>query len=141
MSTPEPGWYVNPSGPGRRFWDGDRWTEHIDDTPAAPYSSPPASAGPPPPAPPGPWGGYVPPPPGYGQPGPYMQQSGASGLAIAGYIFAVFMPLVGLILGMVCATRNNEPQSSRHGLGVIVLSIAAMVIWFAILSQSKYYRY
>lgn len=22
------GWYPNPHGPGRRYWDGYRWTEH-----------------------------------------------------------------------------------------------------------------
>ncbi len=22
------GWYPNPEGPGRRYWDGSRWTEH-----------------------------------------------------------------------------------------------------------------
>lgn len=26
----EPGWYQNPDGPGRRWWDGQRWTDHIE---------------------------------------------------------------------------------------------------------------
>jgi hypothetical protein len=25
---PAPGWYQDPSGPGLRWWDGNRWTEH-----------------------------------------------------------------------------------------------------------------
>jgi hypothetical protein len=25
---PPPGWYQDPSGPGLRWWDGTRWTEH-----------------------------------------------------------------------------------------------------------------
>src|SRR4051812_6423684 len=30
---PPPGWYPNPSGAGRRYWDGSQWTEHYDQTP------------------------------------------------------------------------------------------------------------
>ena len=37
---PAPGWYQDPSGPGLRWWDGTRWTEHHQ----------PAVAPPPPPA-------------------------------------------------------------------------------------------
>lgn len=25
---PPPGWYDDPNGPGERWWDGTRWTEH-----------------------------------------------------------------------------------------------------------------
>jgi len=25
---PPPGWYQDPAGPGLRWWDGTRWTEH-----------------------------------------------------------------------------------------------------------------
>ncbi len=28
-STPPPGWYTNPTGPGYRWWDGAAWTEHV----------------------------------------------------------------------------------------------------------------
>ena len=40
---PPPGWYQDPSGPGLRWWDGVRWTEHQQ------YAAPP----PPPMAAPG----------------------------------------------------------------------------------------
>lgn len=26
-TQPPPGWYANPSGPGRRYWDGVKWTD------------------------------------------------------------------------------------------------------------------
>ena len=26
--SPAPGWYDDPDGPGERWWDGERWTEH-----------------------------------------------------------------------------------------------------------------
>ena len=28
-----PGWYPDPQGPGLRWWDGTRWTEHVADRP------------------------------------------------------------------------------------------------------------
>jgi uncharacterized protein DUF2510 len=33
---PAAGWYQNPDGPGQRYWDGARWTEHFSGVPAAP---------------------------------------------------------------------------------------------------------
>jgi peptidoglycan/LPS O-acetylase OafA/YrhL len=36
---PPAAWYPNPVGPGRRFWDGERWTENYDQSaPAASVS-------------------------------------------------------------------------------------------------------
>jgi hypothetical protein len=153
MSAPEAGWYVNPSGPGRRYWDGGRWTEHIDDSAPAPQYASPSAGAPPPPAAihygaqaqhaPGP---YVPPPPpppvGYGHPG-YMQPTqGVAGLVVVGYVMAVLIPIVGLILGIVAATRRSEPQTARHGVWVIVVSVVAFVVWLAILnSQQGSYSY
>jgi hypothetical protein len=28
---PPPGWYTDPDGPGQRWWDGQRWTDHVSD--------------------------------------------------------------------------------------------------------------
>jgi Protein of unknown function (DUF2510) len=46
----QPGWYPDPSGPPgqQRWWDGTRWTEHLQPAPgAAPEGPLPPSAGPP----------------------------------------------------------------------------------------------
>ncbi len=29
QAAPPPGWYDNPQGVGQRYWDGQRWTEHV----------------------------------------------------------------------------------------------------------------
>jgi hypothetical protein len=39
--SPPPGWYQDPSGPGLRWWDGTRWTEH--EQPAVALPPPPPS--------------------------------------------------------------------------------------------------
>lgn len=51
-ATPQPGWYQDPTGPGLRWWDGIRWTEHHQ--PAVSLPPPPALPGPPPSGPIGP---------------------------------------------------------------------------------------
>jgi uncharacterized protein DUF2510 len=136
MSTPEAGWYVNPSGPGRRYWDGERWTDHVDDSgpTQAQYVSPSISAPPPPPV-------YQQPPPPppyvYGQPQYAQPTQGASGLVVVGYITAVIIPIVGFILGIVAATRRDEPQTARHGVWVIVVSVVAFFVWLAILNSGS----
>lgn len=136
MSTPEAGWYVNPSGPGRRYWDGQRWTEHIDDSgpTAAQYTSPSVSAPPPPPPPPGnPYG-----PPGmYQQPGGYVQPQGVGGLVVVGYVTAVLFPIIGFILGIVAATRRDEPQTAKHGVWVIIVAVVSFLVWLAFISAQK----
>src|SRR3954447_9515828 len=40
--SPPPGWYQDPTGPGLRWWDGARWTEHQQS--AAPVPPPPVAA-------------------------------------------------------------------------------------------------
>jgi hypothetical protein len=48
-SLPPPGWYPNPSGEGRRYWDGAEWTSAVasdSDTVAAPPSAIPNVAAP-----------------------------------------------------------------------------------------------
>ncbi|MBI5090345.1 MAG: DUF2510 domain-containing protein, partial [Actinobacteria bacterium] len=34
--APSAGWYPDPAGPGSRYWDGARWTEHTQPLPGTP---------------------------------------------------------------------------------------------------------
>jgi hypothetical protein len=125
MSAPVPGWYVNPDGPGRRFWDGGRWTDYTDeDTDSLPASIPP---------PPGVLAGYVPPPREPREP----REPGRSAelLVVVGYVTAVMLPVVGLVLGIVCLTRVREPSTRVHGVWIVVLSAVATVAWLALLGE------
>ena len=51
-----------------------------------------------------------------------------SRLVVLGYITAVAMPLLGLLLGIVAVTRPNK-ATARHGRWIILISIIASVIW------------
>ena len=49
-------------------------------------------------------------------------------LVVLGYITAIAMPPIGLILGLVLALRLNKPDS-RRATSIIVLSIVAAIVW------------
>ena len=34
-----PGWYLNPNGPGQRYWDGDGWTGQYETIPVSPAAA------------------------------------------------------------------------------------------------------
>ncbi len=109
--TPPPaGWYQNPTGPGLRYWNGETWTDSY-----AP----------------------APPPPDYQTSGEYqhlhpaVEQQGTSGLVIVGYIFAVLMPIVGLILGIIAATRQ-DPRTKKHGVWIMLTATVAFAIYIAL---------
>jgi len=40
-----PGWYPDPSGTGRRYWDGQQWGAHESEAPPPPPRSPTSGAG------------------------------------------------------------------------------------------------
>ncbi len=121
-----PGFYPDPDDPyAERYWDGSNWTDE------------------PGPSAPGP--GFYPDPNDpqverywdgkkwteSRQPirrAPGEKEQDASGVIIAGYIFAALMPLVGFIIGLTQINKN------RHGIWVVVASAAAFVIWLAIFS-------
>ena len=105
--TAPAGWYVNPSGSGQRYWDGEQWTDS--------YSG----AGPP--APPS---------------APVNEQPpGNMGLVVAGYVFAVLIPLVGFILGVIAATRPQK-QISKHGIWIVVVSIVITLVYLVVVLHS-----
>ena len=54
-------------------------------------------------------------------------------LVVLGYITAVAMPPVGLILGFLLAVRLAKPNSKR-GIWIIVVSIIASIVWVLLLA-------
>ncbi len=103
---PPPGWYTNPAGPGQRYWDGQKWTDSYSQTQPSTVSN------------------LVTEP-----------DSSSSGLIVAGYIFAVVIPIVGFILGIVAVTRPDK-RVSKHGVWIIVLSVVAFFVFVAIIAGS-----
>jgi Protein of unknown function (DUF2510) len=99
---PPAGWYVNPSGSGQRYWDGEQWTDSF------------SGAGPPPPE-------------SLAEDRSVADASGNMGLVISGYVLAVVVPLVGFILGIVAATRPQK-RISKHGVWIVVVSIVVTAL-------------
>jgi hypothetical protein len=62
---------------------------------------------------------------------PGEKEQEANGVIIAGYVLAVLIPLVGFILGLTQINRN------RHGLWVVILSVVAFAVWYAIVMSSS----
>jgi len=55
----------------------------------------------------------------------YYQQPPTNGMAIAGIILAFFVPILGLIFGIIGLNKSNTPEYRGEGKG---LAIAAIVI-------------
>ncbi len=79
-------------------------------------------------------------------PADYVSSNGASAnvrlardrrLVVLGYITAVALPLIGLIIGIVVATRTTK-ANSRHAAGIIVLSLVAAGIWILVFASGVF---
>jgi hypothetical protein len=53
---------------------------------------------------------------------------------VLGYITAIGMPPIGLVLGIVLAVGSARLRS-RHGLAIIAASIVGVLIWIVIVSS------
>ena len=51
-----------------------------------------------------------------------------------GYITAIAIPPIGLIVGIVLARRHDQPPA-RHALWIIVISVIATVVWVAVFAS------
>ena len=109
-----PGWYPDPmGGNGERYWDGIAWSEHFtrqpQQQPAPAAATMPAAAQ------------FVVVPNNQS-----VQKVGdGNGLVVAGWVCAILLPLIGLIIGLVIASRNDE-----RGKWVIGVSVLMMVIGY-----------
>lgn len=51
-----------------------------------------------------------------------------------GYITAIAIPPVGLIVGIMIARRRQQPLA-RHAIWIIVISLIATVVWVAVFAS------
>ncbi len=58
-------------------------------------------------------------------------------LVVLGYITAVALPVIGIILGIVVATRPIKAYS-KHGVWIIVVSVLASVVWIVVLASGVF---
>lgn len=65
----------------------------------------------------------------------HRRDPGTDRLLALGYITAIAIPPVGIVIGIVIAVRLGRPYS-RHVGWIVGLSIVAAVIWFLILSSN-----
>jgi hypothetical protein len=54
----------------------------------------------------------------------------SDGVVIAGYLMAILMPILGLIVGIVLMAKNRM----GHGMAVMTTSVFAFFIWLAVLA-------
>jgi hypothetical protein len=68
---------------------------------------------------------------------PREQGSITRGRAVAGYVVAVVLPIVGFVVGVILVNRP-EKASIRQGLWMIALSVAAAFVLFVVLIVSTH---
>lgn len=103
-STP-PGWYPDPKMAGtQRYWDGNRWSDHV-----APLAGP---------------------TPTQAQTEAFERMKANATLETVGWITAIFLPFVGVVVGIILAIRG-----SSRGPHVILLSLAIMGLAYLYLAN------
>ncbi len=112
---PPAGWYPHPSmAQTLRYWDGSEWTDHIAPDPPSMTVVHAASS-------------TVP--------------TMSDGVMVVGYITAVFIPIVGFIIGIVAMAKGR----GGHGVIMLIISVVAFVMYFNALtpdqSPTPYYGY
>lgn len=65
---------------------------------------------------------------------PVVEKSHTAAIVL-GYVFAFLIPLIGLILGIYLATRNDSQKARRHGIFVLILAIAVWIVNFIIIAR------
>lgn len=49
---------------------------------------------------------------------------------VLGFIFSIFIPLIGIIIGIYLYTRNDSSKAKKYGIIVIILGVAVWIISF-----------
>src|SRR5690242_19350464 len=102
---PPAGWYEDPDGTGQqRYWDGSKWTDQL--------------------APP-------PPQPEQQLVGGRLKDPRNDGHAAAGYVCAILLPIVGIIIAIVLYNRNDT-----RGTPVLLTSVVIGFVSVIILASA-----
>lgn len=100
-----PGWKPDPANPGQlRYWKGGYWTQmYAVQNPEDPT----------------------------GEPVPIQaSSSGSSGLVEVGYLTAVLLPVIGLVIAIILLTKDEDD----HGLRVLLTSVVCGIGWLVLFS-------
>lgn len=57
---------------------------------------------------------------------------------VLGYLFAILIPLIGIIIAIYLLTRKNSSSASKHGKYILIV---AVVIWFISFALSFLYMW
>jgi hypothetical protein len=66
---------------------------------------------------------------------PNLGHRGIDRIVVLGYVIALGMPPIGLIVGVVSLWRRRTRAGSMHALGIIVVSVLSGAIWAAIIAS------
>ena len=61
-----------------------------------------------------------------------MREQGIDRLVVLGYVCALGMPPLGLILAVISARR---PANRKHAVAIILLSLIASIVWILIIKS------
>jgi hypothetical protein len=122
--NPPAGWYPDPAGGFfERFWNGAAWTDQTRPYPQQAQYAPAVSTAPVAPGMPMAPGAPAP-------PGP------APALVVIGWLLAFFMPVVGLIIGLVVMNQEKATGGSM-GKWMTIVSVAWFVLALLIVAGSS----
>ncbi len=65
---------------------------------------------------------------------PVVEKSHTAAIVL-GYIFALLIPLIGLIIGIYLVTRNDSEKANRHGKYILILAIVIWILNFIFLMR------
>ena len=81
-----------------------------------------------------------------GEVNPHKPKESHSAAIVLGYIFSLFIPIVGIIFAIYLLTREN-PDVKKHGIIQIIIAIIIMIIslflvmsWLSYMNSYSYYN-
>lgn len=132
VNTPA-GWYADPlGGHEHRYWDGERWTQHVA-TAGRTVTDPVGGTAAPPPPP-------TTAPPRPGSPAPQVETNGKAVASLAIGLLAGWIPfvaaIIAIVLGVVARREIAASGGKQHGDGLalagILVGAVGVLLWLLI---------